>query len=427
MDGIDNSGVTAFQAQYQSFQQQLQGKYTLDALNEIGRAMVSLPGRKNLIWFSGNFPSQLFPGDGNPNVAIAQFAGLEDEYRATIRPPHLSPGRHLPHRRPGPPHHQQQHRRPVQSAVRQHQAVGSWWSPVLGAANDIAADSAGIGSEHIGMNQIAHDTGGEAFYNHNDLARGVGEAISSGSNFYSVVYAPSNTTRKPDFRNISVKVDGKDLKLIYRRGYYTDVNNKPTTGVLTATGAATEGVAGPAPTIPGPLRRALLQGGPEPTEILLRVKAVPTDKGPDATVAPGNTLNPDASKSHGPYQQFQVDFAASARALSFAHGSDNLYHANLSFVTYVYDGNGVLINAQSNTIKTSYDPKTMLEVLHAGVPFTQQISVPARAGNVLRVAIHDNLSDKVGAVEIPVAYIRNLPIATPDAASAPPATPGGEK
>ena len=60
--GGSSAAIQAFEAQYQQFQQQIQGKITLDALNQIARSLTSVPGRKNLIWFAGNFPLNLLSG-----------------------------------------------------------------------------------------------------------------------------------------------------------------------------------------------------------------------------------------------------------------------------------------------------------------------------------------------------------------------------
>ena len=50
-----------FEAETQSYQLQLRARFTLDAFNQLGRYLSSLPGRKNLIWFSGSFPIDILP------------------------------------------------------------------------------------------------------------------------------------------------------------------------------------------------------------------------------------------------------------------------------------------------------------------------------------------------------------------------------
>jgi hypothetical protein len=48
-----------------------------------------------------------------------------------------------------------------------------------------------------------------------------------------------------------------------------------------------------------------------------------------------------------------------------------------------------------------------------GVPFHQEISVPAKGDYYLRIGVHDLRGNRVGAVEVPVEAVRNLPLETP--------------
>lgn len=411
--GISIAAVQAFDAQDQAFQAQIRSKYTLDALNQIGRSLAPLPGRKNLIWFTGNFPTNLFPGDNDTDIPYAQFAGLEQEFRDTINL--LTNAQIAIYPVDAQGLRTNNNNEASASNAQYGDAKAGESRRGLNSAVDLANDSAAIGIEHIGMAQIAHDTGGEAFYNSSDLVKAVDNAISSGSNYYTVAYAPTNTSAKPVFRSIKITANNSDYRLSYRRGYYADQS---------APSAETrKQISGNAPPPNTALRQALMQGAPQPTEILLRVKTAPTDAGGDQAVAAGNTPNPDASRNNPPFQNFGVSFAASARAVSLRRTSDNRYHADLDFITYVYDSRGVLINAQSNTIRSDYSPQEVLEILRGGIHFNQTVSVPQSGEHYLRMAVHDNLGDKVGAVEVPVSLIKSLPIPMQPAATAtPPAT-----
>jgi hypothetical protein len=57
------------------------------------------------------------------------------------------------------------------------------------------------------------------------------------------------------------------------------------------------------------------------------------------------------------------------------------------------------------------------QLLKDGMAFHQEISVPVRGQYYLRTAIHDMNSDRVGAVEVPIAEVAHLdPLQTPVAA-----------
>ncbi len=76
-------GLKEFEANQQSVQLQARARYTLHALNLLARYLSNLPGRKNLIWFSGSFPISVLPDPrlGNPFVAMGD---VEDEFRQTV-------------------------------------------------------------------------------------------------------------------------------------------------------------------------------------------------------------------------------------------------------------------------------------------------------------------------------------------------------
>jgi hypothetical protein len=54
------------------------------------------------------------------------------------------------------------------------------------------------------MNQLAEDTGGDAFYNTNDLATAVQRAIEAGSNYYTLLYQPADRNSEAGYRSIHV-------------------------------------------------------------------------------------------------------------------------------------------------------------------------------------------------------------------------------
>ena len=78
------ANMRQFDAQQAEFSGlQLRAKYTLDAMNEIARYLAIIPGRKNLIWFSGSFPLDILP-DATISNPFAVMASSEDEFRDTV-------------------------------------------------------------------------------------------------------------------------------------------------------------------------------------------------------------------------------------------------------------------------------------------------------------------------------------------------------
>ena len=58
--------------------------------------------------------------------------------------------------------------------------------------DSLQKDSVQRNADHTAMDVIAHDTGGEAFYNNNGLENAVARVLDHGARFYTVTYTPTN-------------------------------------------------------------------------------------------------------------------------------------------------------------------------------------------------------------------------------------------
>ena len=101
------------------------------------------------------------------------------------------------------------------------------------------------------------------------------------------------------------------------------------------------------------------------------------------------------------------------------------HHCALEIWSYVYDSNGKLLVTTGNRVFRLLTPPDYNKLLAGGMAFHQEISVPVNGVHFLRTAIHDLVSDRVGAVEIPVAQVARLePLKElPAASDAVPAAP----
>lgn len=79
---------------------------------------------------------------------------------------------------------------------------------------------------HNSMDLLAKNTGGQAFYNGNDLKDAIGRSMDLGSSYYTLAYTPSNSQWNGALRKIEVKTPGKKVKLVYRRNYYAVPDKK---------------------------------------------------------------------------------------------------------------------------------------------------------------------------------------------------------
>jgi VWFA-related protein len=247
-------GLKEFEANQQSVQLQARARYTLHALNLLARYLNNLPGRKNLIWFSGSFPISILPDSSLKNPFVA-MGGVEDEFRQTVDLLARS-----------------------QVAVYPIDAQGLTEEPTMDVSNIESGMSRGNGNfakdnqnffaqtagEQTTMNQMARDTGGEVFVNTNGLKGAIEKAIAAGSDYYTIDYEPTNHDWNGNYRKTEVKVDRPKIALSYRRGYYADdprasLKHKEEGGKN-------------APPAYSALDNAMRWGAPNPTEIVFTAK-----------------------------------------------------------------------------------------------------------------------------------------------------------
>jgi VWFA-related protein len=404
--GNDPGAVIAalrqFNAIHETFQIQMRTKYTLDAMNEIARYVSAIPGRKNLIWFSGSFPLDILPDEnGQLYNAFAAMGSSEDEYRETITKLSRS-----------------------QVAVYPIDVRGITSSPTLDASSTrnyggtygparLARDNAKFldqnGSEHATLDVLAADTGGRAFFNTNGLTEAVTKAVEEGSNFYTLSYTPTNQERDGKERKIKVQLTRPGTNLSYRAGYYADAPEKKgaKTAAASIAAAASAGIDSQ--------RVAMMRGAPTPTEILMKVAVDRMNTGvkTEDQVAAANT--PSAS-TKGPYQRYGVDYAINPGDLVFLHGEDGKVHVDYDLLVYVYDANGDLLNWFGSTHQIAASAEQMHRGTMHGILAHAEVSVPAKGEYFLRIAVHDRNRDHYGAVEVATSQVRDVVAASEPAA-----------
>ena len=399
------AGVQQFEAEQQAFQLEMRALYTLDCMNQLARYLAGIPGRKNLIWFSASFPIDLLPNGDLPDP-FAAMGDSEDEFRETVT---LFARSHV--------------------AVYPVDARGLMVNPAMTAQNTGATYSDHTkpqkdtqsffdqtASEHSTMLQLADKTGGKAFINTNGLKDAVEKAVDAGSNYYTLSYYPANHKWDGNYHSVVVKLDNPKLKLTYRLGYYADdpdgLPNKRNAPILASTMHA---VADPASTRATALQAAMQFGAPEPTQIVMKVRAVPLGSKPEDEVAAGNVPDP---KTHGPYQRYAVDYAADARHIQFVPNADGTFKVSLEFAVLVYDDQGKLYNSITKVAGadniTAAKKATMLK---SGMQFHQEISVPVKGDFYLRAGIHDRVGDAMGAVEMDVNDVKAAAVKAAEALS----------
>jgi VWFA-related protein len=401
-----------FEDDTQSFPLQLRARLTLDAFNLLGRYLSRLPGRKNLIWFSGSFPINILP-DGDLENPFGAVASSEDEFRETTGLMSRSRVVVYPidaHGAVAAPAQNPASSDPKPSPDAKYVRTPS--SSGKEARAPYQPNSEGNSS----MQAMALATGGEVYAATNGLKEAVERAVVAGSNYYTLTYAPIDQQWKGEFRKIQVTTARPGLNLAYRRGYFADSPSVPPHHDAAA-GADNGSTSFSA------MRSAMLLGSPQPTEIILAATIRPATADTEPDVAPGNEI---IEATNGPYRRYTVQFGIDARDIECTPAAEGAHHCALDAVIFVYDADGTLLNSAASGIDANLPADQFASMQQTNIHFRQDISVPVSGKSFLRIGVIDETTNKIGTVELPVSALSKLPpLAAPAAtpAAAPPPTP----
>jgi VWFA-related protein len=324
---------------------------TLKAINTLTEAVGGYPGRKTLVWLSADFPFRLGP----------DFAshGLEHFMRD----------------------HSEEIKK-TQSALADAQ-IAVYPIDIRGLATigfqtssphdikitDLQRQSTELYDSHGAMNDIARETGGEAYYNTNDIRGAMSQAVADETKYYTLAYVPDNHEWNGKYRKIEVKA-AKGLRLTYRRGYFATEKKE----------------------LSEEESRQLFQTAmqpylPEYTMVLMKVKV----------------LAPDATS-----KLVRIDYAVNARDVSFSDPGDQHEHAVLDFLATAWDKNNQDAGRVGKTVRAALPPQSYVQVMKTGIPLHQELEL--KPGTyTLRLGVIDRGSQRIGTVDVPVTVPNDKP------------------
>jgi hypothetical protein len=228
----------------------------------------------------------------------------------------------------------------------------------------------GLGDEHHAMKLLAESTGGEAFYDTDQLNEALERIATVSAHYYTLAYQPTSAKLDGRFHRIVVRLSDANYRLSYRRGYYADL---PVAAPPTA-----------ADQLDPTLQAALAPGIPAATQILLTVRATPSA----SQSAPGSI-------------HYTLVYAANPQGVLLDEGADHQRHGHLMFAAAAYDAKDEAINAFWHVLELDLDPAQYLQAQASGIFFQKEFDVPA--GSVaLRVGVFDPASGRMGTLDIPL-------------------------
>ena len=171
---------------------QVRNEFVAEAFRALAKTTDGLRGRKNLFWLAGSFPlsagSELFAASRIAVYPISVLGMQTNDIGAELNGNGVTAG-------------------PADSP-------GSGRLAAQSGQQDTAREDLRNRAE-----EIAVQTGGEAFVDVNDLAGALRRALESGESYYSIVYTPTDKGLNGKFRRIRVELARKGYSLSYRQGY----------------------------------------------------------------------------------------------------------------------------------------------------------------------------------------------------------------
>jgi VWFA-related protein len=343
------------------------------AFEEISRAVNGIPGRKNLYWLAGQFPSDIyFTLQNVSSNTVAPFApGVGDAHGGGPGAGNLTASGIAMH----------------PFGERMNQVVGDSQIAVypidlVGIQTDVVrAENKGSGSalgaepdtaatffneradDRTVMNHIADETGGEAFYGNNDPAGMLRRGFEDGENYYTLVYQPQNHDWNGAYRKIAVKLNPGGYHLNYRRGFYAlpaQPTGKPIVEFASAMKLET------------------------PPSTMLTLSAVPP-----VALSPG-VMRLDATVDlHG------VGFVADPKAAT----DDRKARLEVLLIAYPLGGPARAAEI-NNVLALGLTSEDYTRVLASGIPLRQTLHLVP--GNyAIRLGILDTVSGRIGTLTLP--------------------------
>jgi VWFA-related protein len=242
------------------------------------------------------------------------------------------------------------------------------------------------------MLEIAEATGGHAFMNTNGLTAASVQAVTEGSSYYTLVYAPSNPDFDGGLRSIHVTVDKPGCKLAYRSAYYA-VDPATVTPEDAQTGA---------------MAALMVRGAPEAQGLVFKAEinpdGAPVMAAPDSPLAIKalyhSTKKPRKLQPlSGKVQPYKIRLAILTPQMHFTATPDGRRHAALEIAVYAFAADGQKLGGIKQNLQASMPPAVYQDALRNGMFHNLKFELPVEAAS-MRLAILDPFSHHAGSLEV---------------------------
>lgn len=341
--------LQGFESAQTAYAEEQRTVLTLQALDSLGRILGGLPGRKNIIWVTGNLPFSLIPE--NRDLTDAELAedlpsrtihsGDEHaagNFAATFRTSHAEEIRETAARLAS-----------AQVAIYPVDARGL----TISTSND---------SQEV-MREMARETGGRAYVNQNEIKFGVQRAFQDDEATYTLGYYPENRKWDGKYRTVKVKTKREGVELQFRRGYYAF---DPTQW----------------------------KGYSPQQEVVSALNEI----APSTLVGfTARVLPPSVNPAHG---KVGVDFLVDASTLSAEDVSDGK-KLNVAFYAAIYSPQGKMLGQRSQKVERAFPSDVYKQIVEKGMLLHMDLDAQP-GGAQVRLAVQDNKTGLVGTINAPL-------------------------
>lgn len=352
---------------------------TISALTSIAEFLSGLPERKNLIWMAGGFP---FIGSVDNEGLLGdlkQVVAATTQAQIAIYPMDLG------------------------GLLVNVSGRGAFIAPGQAAGN---LGGPGLSYEYMQIDELAQTTGGRATYGMNDLKGALDDAVQTGGQYYTLTYSPANQNYDGTLRKIHVDLSNREYKLSYRTYYYAVETAFPMPAINSKNSDSPQPAA--ARSVTDSLYANMQHGAPLAHQLVFRTHMqVAGPPAPATTEQMENLAEQPAyfrvrkkNKPENPLppvqlQTYAVDFTLIRQGRA---KTDNGPEAAFEVASAAYDADGKMLNG---VVQNAVQDTPANDQASGFYRVHQLIDVPVSATSI-RVAVRDMLSDRIGAMEVPL-------------------------
>jgi VWFA-related protein len=319
----------------------------LDTLQQMAVYLSQVPGRKNLIWFTGgsNLYLNMDP-DANPGMSAALNAAANTPQRRNIYD------------------------------LLEQERIAIY--PIDARGLTVSGGST-MAFQQIQMRQDAAATGGEAYVNTNGLALAAQRIVSTDGDYYTLTYSPQDLKTDGKWHRVEVKLDREGYQLSYRHGFFDD------------------GANGSTPTGPPPQTRTVLKADARKVEvpndrsdpIVFRALVDPATPG-----APSAASDPPLKRGE---TRYTVRFVVPARDVFPAQVEGNKGTDVMGSAVLAFNQLGEPVSKRLLEVTLTVDEARAHSLPDATVVFTESVNLP-KGRDYLYLAVWDTMTGRMGTV-----------------------------